>query len=516
MECSNVSSPMMNISNFSKIICKNMNITEDTLRDYLFANISISLIKTTDMKNDINKLYHLDKLKYIDAVNNSTCKNHTIIIQGTLSQEIYARKVLGILLIAEDDFNLRSKVIKLLRKHYPMVFNSVKQHNLKSLKTNYSPMNEFNREIESHLLASVYFYFSIYRSPDLVDQGCISSIITDMQNFEFCNAINADMEIEVSKCKPKIDKIKALIKEKYGKINSITDIFTNKNTLIQDFGFFAQNIFITNKIDINYIFNTSEYINTDKIILAYIQMGQENLNTEFIALSIISGIFIQALINEYKNTRNLYFMNNQEKLLFEAAELKESLQKSEQDNIELKNIQASLKIEKINFDKTLNDKILTINKNHSSEINGLQNKIKELENQLSEEKKYRNELNALREYVFEVNNEYIPDNIDISFESCIKEKKILIIGGSKDWRRKFRDTYPEIRTLHGFNENFELTILNSYNYIFFYTGYINHATYYKAMNFIRTHQVKFGYIGKTNVELVKEEIIEEIQRLNKL
>lgn len=208
-------------------------------------------------------------------------------------------------------------------------------------------------------------------------------------------------------------------------------------------------------------------------------------------------------------------MNNQEKLLFEAAELKESLQKSEQDNIELKNIQASLETEKINFDKILNDKILTINKIHSSEINCLQNKIKELENQLSEERKYRNELNALREYVFEVNNEYIPDNIDISFESCIKEKKILIIGGSKDWRRKFRDTYPEIRTLHGFNENFELTILNSYNYIFFYTGYINHATYYKAMNFIRIHQVKFGYIGKTNVELVKEEIIEEIQRLDK-
>lgn len=237
MECSNASSPLMNISNFSKIICKNMNINEDTLRDYLFANISISLIKTTDMKNDIDKLYNLDKLKYIDAVNNSTSKNHTIIIQGTLFQEIYARKVLGILLIAEDDFNLRSKVIKLLRKHYPAVFNSVKQHNIKSLKTSYSPMNEFNREIESHLLASVYFYFSIYRSPDLVDKGCISSIITDMQNFEFCNAINADMGIEVSKYKPKIDKIKALIKEKYGKINSITDLFTNKNTLIQDFAF---------------------------------------------------------------------------------------------------------------------------------------------------------------------------------------------------------------------------------------------------------------------------------------
>ena len=33
-----------------------------------------------------------------------------------------------------------------------------------------------------------------------------------------------------------------------------------------------------------------------------------------------------------------------------------------------------------------------------------------------------------------------------------------------------------------------------------------------AMSFIRTNQIKFGYIGKTNIDLVEEEIIDELEK----
>jgi hypothetical protein len=41
---------------------------------------------------------------------------------------------------------------------------------------------------------------------------------------------------------------------------------------------------------------------------------------------------------------------------------------------------------------------------------------------------------------------------------------------------------------------------------------MNHATYYKAINFIRSHNIKFGYIGKTNMELVEDELVGELQK----
>lgn len=513
MECAKVNEPIMNIENFSKVIGTNWNIDSDILRNYLFANISIALIKNNDMKKDINKLYNLDKQKYYNAANNSTCINHIIISQGTLEQEINARKVLGILLTAEDDYNLRSKVIKLLRKYYPAVFASVKQHNMKNMKINYTGMDDITREMESRLHAAIYFYFSIYRSADLVDQGCISSIINDMHDYEFISPMKANIENEIIRHKPEIDEIKAVIKEKYGKINNFRDILSSDTTSIQDYGIILENLFIINKLSINYTFSNSEYINIDKIILSYIKKGGRKLELDLLLPVLISCIFIQSLINEYKASKNFYFKNNQEMLIYEADSLEENFHNVEAENTYLKETISSLEKERLHFDTNLNQRISDLNKRHTSEINILQNRIKELENQLSEEKKYRTELNALREYIFEVNNDYVPQNINKTFESSIANKKILIIGGSKDWRRKFRDTYPRIRTLHGFNENFEINILNSYDYIFFYTGFINHATYYKAMNFIRTHQIKFGYIGKTNVELVKEELMEELQRL---
>ena len=139
--------------------------------------------------------------------------------------------------------------------------------------------------------------------------------------------------------------------------------------------------------------------------------------------------------------------------------------------------------------------------------------MKDLENQLYEEKKQKGELNALRKYIFEINNDYFPKVSPKTLGSYISNKKLLIIGGNKDWRRKFREKYPEIRTLHGFNENFDISVLTGVDFIFFYTGFMNHATYYKAMNFIRSHEIKFSYIGKTNMELVEEEIIEELEKL---
>jgi len=104
---------------------------------------------------------------------------------------------------------------------------------------------------------------------------------------------------------------------------------------------------------------------------------------------------------------------------------------------------------------------------------------------LVEERKYRNELNALREYIFKVNNDYIPLASVKTLTDYISSNKIIIIGGTKEWRRRFREKYPELRSLHGFNENFDTSILVNYDYVFFYTGFMNHATYYKAMSFIR-------------------------------
>lgn len=509
----NLDTMYMNIQNFSKIIGEKWDIAPDTLRNYIFANMSISLVINNEMIKDINKLYALDKLKYYDAAKNSSCIDHVIMKQGTLEQEIYARKVLGILLISEIDANLRNSVIKLLKKYYPIVYNSVKKHDKKDLAKKYSQMDKINKIIFSRLYGAIYFYLGMYRSPELVDQGFFISIIEDLKDFEFDSTITTNVDEELKIYKNKIQEIKTLVKKEYGKIYSYKDLLDNNRKDVEEFRDIFKNLFFTNKLDVNYVFYNSNFLNIDEIILSYIRKSNNKLDSKIILQTLINGIFMKSLINEYKKTRSLYFENNQETLLFKISSLEEKLNNVVDENKEIGSKLNSFQQEKILFDESLNNQINKLNKNHKSEINNMQNRIKELEIQLLEEKTHKAELNALREYIFEVKNEYIPKISDKTLEYYIAYQKVLIIGGSKNWRRKFREKYPEIRTLNGFNENFEINILNNADFIFFYTGFMNHATYNRAMNFIRINQIQFSYIGKTNMDLVEEEIIEEFERL---
>lgn len=514
MELIKENSDSMNITieNFSKMIGENWNISQSIFKNYILANISIAMIRNNDLKKNIDKLYLLDKLKYYDAAIQSSCINHIIMTQGTLEQEIEGRKALGILLIAEKDYNLRNNIITLLRKFYPIIFNAVKKHDKNALTKRYMQMDKITRKIESRLDASVYFYFSIYRSNDAVDQDFIISIIEDMKFFEFCDPITRIIDKEVELNKSELQNIKSLLRREYGKLNSYRDVLDSGFEDIEGFGIILENMFIINKFDINYLFNDSNFLNIDELILSYIKSNNKNIDLKVILQTVINGIFIKSLLNEYKKSRTLYFQNSQETLFFKINSLEEKLSNIEEEKADILVKVNSLEEENNAFDKILNHQTNDLNKKHKYEVSSLQSRILELETQLSSEKKYRNELNELREYLFKVNNNYIPSDSKETLDYYIARKNIIIIGGTKDWRRKFREKYPELRTLNGFNETFDPNILSNYDYVFFYTGFMNHATYYKAINFIRSHDIKFGYIGKTNMDLVEDELIDELHK----
>lgn len=502
----------LNIGSFSKMIGQTWNVSENVLANYILANVSIAMIRNAEMKKDINKLYLLDKIKYYEAVKNSSCSKHIIMTQGTLEQEIEGKKALGILLIAENDYNLRSTIINLLRKHYCVVFNAVKKHDKRELTKRYHLMDEVTMKTEARLEAAIYFYFGIYRKANEIDQGFFKSIINDIKAFEFCDPMTRDITKELEVHKNELQEIKSLLKREYGKINSFKDILNSNINIIEESGEILENIFIINKLDVNHLFTNSNFLNIDEILLSYIKMGYTSLDPKAILQVLVNGIFIKSLINEYKKSKNLYFENNQEILHIKINTLEDNLNTVNVTNKDISNKLMISKKENTKFEDTLNIQINKVNKTHNSEVVEMQNRINDLENQLLVEKRYRTELNGLREYVFKINNDYIPLAQTKSLSDYISNFNIIIIGGAKDWRRKFREKYPELRTLHGFSENFDTSVLANCDYVFFYPGFMNHATYYKAMSFIRTNQLKFGYIGKTNIDLVELEIIDELEK----
>ncbi len=78
--------------------------------------------------------------------------------------------------------------------------------------------------------------------------------------------------------------------------------------------------------------------------------------------------------------------------------------------------------------------------------------------------------------------------------------------------KKIKEKYPELYTLDGFTESFDTNILINMDFIFFYVGCMNHATYQKAVNVLKNNKIPYKYIGKTNIDLVEKEMIEELDK----
>ncbi|MFT8315310.1 MAG: hypothetical protein ABF633_13845 [Clostridium sp.] len=502
----------MNVECFYDDIEDKWNLHSNILKDYILVNISVGLTRNKEMRNDIERLYKADKLKYYDAYRNSTCIDNVIMSQGSLEQEIHARRMLGVLLVAEKDKSLRNEIIKLLRKHYYLIYRAVKKCSNKELITKYLGMDIVDISTEKRLDGAVYLYFVMYCYTKKIDYNHISFIINDIKNYSMYSPMTTNIDKEVEDNYREIQDIKSLVKETYGEFLNYNDILRSENDDVIDIDGIIENIFMINKIDITQFFDKSQDVNIDNIILACIKGNDKKLKLKDIIQAVINGIYVQSFINEYKKSRDIYFKNSQETLYFKLHSLEKKVNSLESENKEMEMEIKSLKNEKAVFDKTLNSEINKLNKNHNSEIFEIKKDIRILQDQLDREREYRYELNNLREYMFQVKNEYIPIKSDKTLDHYIKDKNILIIGGSKYWRMRFKEKYNEIRTLNGFNENFDISILKSVDYVFFYTGLMSHSTYNKAMKVIRINQIKFGYIGKTNIDLVEEEIIEELKK----
>ncbi|WP_241418006.1 hypothetical protein [Clostridium beijerinckii] len=330
-----------------------------------------------------------------------------------------------------------------------------------------------------------------------------------MRSFESKNFINENIEMEIENYKNKIKEVNLLIKQKFGKVYNFKDILRHKNGEIRKLGEILENLFIMNGINIESMFEKSQFICIEKIILPYVRMAK-NEDSDIILFCIVSGIFVQSLINEYKKARKLYFNNIEESSSYKLSILEEQISEVKKENISLKNKLDYFNKEKLMYEKRLKSELSKLDSIYKLEMKKKEDRIRILENKLNEEKILKLDLEYLKEYEFNSDTNHRISDCKKRLEKYTISKKIIIIGGDKEWRRRFRIKYPEIRMLNGFNENFDIRILNTADYIFFYTQYMNHSTFHRAMDFIKLNKCKFGYIGKTNIDLVEGEIIEKI------
>ncbi|WP_195923717.1 hypothetical protein [Clostridium tepidum] len=485
----------------------------------ILAHVSVAFIYKEEMRKDIEMIYETDKYNFYKKAKDSNAYNHVTITMAGIEREFYAKKALGIILMAEEDTSICSKLMNLVKKYYSRIYLNIAKNQVMELATSLLLLSSNAQSpTEGKAYENIAFYAMIKLNNEIKDKiqkRFVDSYIDTMRIMQTETYVVKDEKALIKSKREVIDSIKSRIEINKGRYRGFEDIYRTQNEEIQKYQSIISCIFDFEKMSISALL--SDIIlneeDVDKIIMSYLSFYSDK-NLERTTNVLINGIIIQSLLKAYKNVKETFFKNNKETLYL-------NLEMLENNNDELKKKNQILNEQIMN----LNEEISLLKSNQTSEINKvkkqyeklvnqLNKKIKTLEKELKAEKKtvYIDEVNKLRETLFSIKNEYIPKQHLRTLNDYLEKYNILIVGGAAEWRRRIKEKYPQILTIDGFNENFDANILNNIDFIFFFTGYMNHGTYYKFINHVRNKNIKFGYIGKTNLELVENELIEEIEK----
>lgn len=139
----------------------------------------------------------------------------------------------------------------------------------------------------------------------------------------------------------------------------------------------------------------------------------------------------------------------------------------------------------------------------------------ESEGLISKYEEERDELIALREFVYKTEHEedepVTQDRLP-QMKEFIAKKNIVIIGGHINWQNKLKELFPGWKYVStGAYKTVDGAMLENKDRVYFYTDYISHVSYYKFIAAVRERKIPFGYIGSYNVDRVIRQVYEDLK-----
>ncbi|MCE5221196.1 MAG: hypothetical protein LLF98_07990 [Clostridium sp.] len=476
----------------------------------------LSIASKEMMYKDIDEIYNKNKHLYLQAYRDSASYN-TILNKGlSYKTEIYVKKMIGISedSIKQDD---TTNIINLYKKAYRKIYNNTK--NLDSIKILdiIKFVDATNSESSIDALSAFYFY-SIrgLLEPFNIADYKFDAMLDDVHVLALYKKINFSYKIIEHK-KEDIIKLKnnfGIKNKDYIADDLITDILNKEismyiknnpnsneldaSSIVQKSGKIAKNIGLMEGLykclELNAtgiskkISFTSREIS--EILLSYklTKNFDDYADEESLNPYIISAIYMAILNKEYKNLRADYSKYVSEESIIEIHNLQEKLKNSVNEVDKLK---ADFEIK----EKTLTDKEQSLLK----EIELLKKENSLLKKNINDTKALKTEVIKLREFVFNLQNT-IEDEIAVTEEldlSTIKDKNIVIIGGTTSWTKKLKELFPKWQFIGVEQKNNNLSFINNCDFLFININ-MTHSLYFKIKSLIEKYNIKYNFLKNTN------------------
>ncbi|EQG38294.1 TPA: hypothetical protein KRH68_000719 [Clostridioides difficile] len=451
----------------------------------------------------IDKYYSKDKLKYMDLAKESVFYNSKIAGEGSIIQEYYFKKALGILSSQENE-----TIFEIYKFGYKVAYNYVNSIQIfkasNFLKKLLSKVNDFSDdELNGNMLVAISLCGALEKevdSSDIIYKKIIDGLFlrNDSYSREVLSIDNLDKKYK--KILSKIElKLKSLYLKEYIPSSYVLNIDATKGYEGNNLTFLEKQIlgldYISNLEGITLISIVGKDIFKSKqiqeLILAYCNLqdnieDENSINYEDLFRFIIPAIDLRYWAREYKKAKQFFFNNFDE-------ELKESIEEKDIELITLKKENSLLREE---------------NKNIKLELELLQKDKLRLENEIKAQITSKEELVQLRNFMFSKQQEYI-ENIPTD-ERDLKNIKAIIFGGHPNWILKMKDKLINFEFISAETINFDVNILNSYEYVFINTNYVGHAMYYKIIENLNENN-KLRYINNINIDRAIRDIKDAIK-----
>ena len=417
---------------------------------------------------------------------------------GSIEFQKYFIRTLQILEASLEDFKDINVLDKALKKEYSYEYNYIKRLNSDELYLevylNYLGKKVRNKNLtndEFNWRMYILLYFAINNEVQIVDSEVLQLVFENINLYhrDSNNNIFAYNNIDKDNLKLINDKIK-MLKEEYPQINSNTVIFNKpieeikKNKLTRkEMNYVAlEYLYDKYRIDLNAVCKYKAITNKElaELLNIYLMAHFGEFGTDSSLKDwIVYAVQINYLIKAYREAKDFSYENSSSALI---------------DKIKVQNN----KIEELSgiINKVRND-----NKELNEENEKLKREVKRLRNENRELRNGKLEIDSLREFMFNQENEVvIDDEVDLnSMANVVNNKRLLIIGGNDIWKRKMKETLNQC-TFISPNVSFDNRILEDRDVVI-NTDYIGHSMYYKVIsNINKINSFRF-FSGSGNVEL---------------
>lgn len=444
---------------------------------------------------DLDLLYQTRKYEFYRAAKVHKLYTHQIVTEGGLLQEEYCKKALGILLCAIGNTEIADALSAIFRKGWTYAYLFVQNNAeidlerfMRAIVKKAGGIDKMSDDWLNTQLFVVYFLALNTGKPITGNdfRATFERLLFDRWNhYREEDPTRISLNNATPERLARVRDLKRRIFAKYGRFADFIAMYgkfgrAEKMALLYDF----------ERLSCESVFNTVKFSERDieEIMLAYGPPKEVNLDNAIIFL--VDAMYVRYMIKAYKEVKRRYFANNKETAYIELEGLEKDLSAAKGEVARLSALLSGAQ----------------------EENRRLERELTRLNAELAEETKNRQELNALREFLFSLDRREEYEESAIYDLAKLQNYKAVLVGGHEKWQSRMKELLPRFVFIHPDNAAFDLRLLDGIDTVFIYTQYISHSIYERVMSAIAGRDIAIGYINQPNEARVLSDIARIIQR----